>query len=154
MAFLTSMYFNSQQKPTGASYVDGFIDGDVIVGETTVSPPQLVSDVCHAIGAAAARANEPAKHPDITRVLHVIETARQSRDLFPLRWFTFVCMWMCPAVCADVQKNAPLSVTTNFFAQFPQIISSSIFDAMYIRTPLEIVMHLMIKLKLSYDPIN
>lgn len=153
MANLTTTVFRAMKTTTHAQ-CSGHIEG--VMPPTQVVPPRVFLDVCNLIG-RGERATAPQMHRDIKQVLEIIaDTQREGKEecnLFMLRWFTFVCLWICPQLALDLQKTAPHSVKVIFFDAFPGVMRMSLFQQDSVKTPLEIVAHLMILLRISYDSI-
>jgi hypothetical protein len=149
MATLTSIVFRAMQETTHAQ-TPGHLEGAM-----PHTPPvrlQVFVDLCTSVG-RQERNTPPQTHRDVVQVLQAIAVAQAEGDMFTLRWFTFVCLWICPQLRRDVQINASPSVTRLFFDGFPAVMRASLFQADCVKTPLEIVAHLMILLRISYDSI-
>jgi hypothetical protein len=151
MKILTTIVFRTTKKTTHAQ-CSGHIEG--AVPPIPVVQPRVFLDVCTSVG-REERDTNPQPHRDVGQALQTIAVAQGGGkpDLFTLRWFTFVCLWICPQLCLDLQKNAPHSVKVIFFDAFPGVMRTALFQQDCVKTPLEIVTHLMILLRISYDSI-
>jgi hypothetical protein len=118
-------------------------------------------EACRAAGEAAQSAGEASTLDDYVQT--AVDTALEQGDLFTLRWFTFMVMFMCDGVIDMLSASTPAPVVDRFFTSFKADMCKHVFghssrskshapsvSEYVISTPLEIVATFMIHLQASY----
>jgi hypothetical protein len=132
--------------------------------------PDPLMRACHAAAVATAAERESAEtaHPcELAYIRTAIADAEDGHDIFTLRWFTFVVMYMCPAIVDKLSCAAPTPVVDRFLAPFKITMANHLFGKCQrskakataaridphehvVSTPLELVATFMIHLQASY----
>jgi hypothetical protein len=122
-------------------------------------------EACRAAGEATKKVSEVTPPNDYIET--VVHTALAQGDLFTLRWFTFMVMFMCDKVIHLLSAGAPAPVVERFLVPFKTDMRNHVFghcsrskspgtskSEYVVSTPLEIVATFMIQLQASYFSLN
>jgi len=121
-----------------------------------------IIDACREVGQADIDQMGPNRiQANFNYMLTEATRAQKEGDMFTLRWFTFVVMYVCEEIVCDLSAASPKCVVGSFLKPFHNKMTLGTFGTRQkmatganldytIETPLELVTSLMIELKRSY----